>query len=49
MGVRKFDLSQLCFSLNFYFLMFLAISFYVFPANLFSIILFPYLLITRDT
>ena len=32
-----------------YFLMFFAISFYVSLTNLFSTILFPYLLITRDT
>ena len=38
--VRKLDLSHLCFSLNFYFLMFFAISFYVSLTNLFSIILF---------
>ena len=46
-GVRKLDLLHLCFSLNFYFLMLLL----QFPCmfsftNLFSIILFPYLLIT---
>ena len=29
--VKKLDLLHLCFSLNFYFLMFFAISFYVFP------------------
>ena len=38
--VRKLNLSQLCFSLNFYFLMFFAISFYVSLTNLLSIIPF---------
>ena len=48
-GVRKLDLSHLCFSLNFYFpYVPSSISFYVSLTNLFSIISFPYLLITRD-
>ena len=48
-SVRKLDLSHLCFSSNFYFSMSLSISLYVSLTNLFPIILFPYLLITRDT
>ena len=48
--VRKLDLSHLCFSLNFYFLMLLSQFPSIFSlANLFSIIPFPHLLITRDT
>ena len=48
-GVRKLDLSHLCFSLNFYFLMFLRLFPYMFPSLTYSqSFLFPYLLITRD-
>ena len=48
--VRKLDLSHLCFSLNFFFLMFLSQFPSMFPLLTYSqSFLSPYLLITRDT
>ena len=49
-GCQKLDLWHLCFSLNFYFLMFLLQCPSMFPLLTYSqSFLFPYLLTTRDT
>ena len=47
--VRKLDLSHLCFSLNFYFLMFLLQFPSMFPLLTYSQSFFPYLPTTQDT